>query len=540
MLADFSYKTRSAALEALTSAAPFDLLIIGGGITGAGAARDAALRGYRVVLVEKADFASGTSSKSTKLVHGGLRYLENMEFKLVFEALHERGLLLEQAPHLVRPQPIVFPIYKGDKNGFLKILAGMLLYDTLSGSRGVKRHRMLRSGGVQQELPALRAERLTGAARFYDANTQDARLTLANAQHAHKAGATLLTYTAISGFLRDERGKIVGARVRDELSGEEHEIRSRLVLNCTGPWTDKIIQMADPSVPPRLSPSKGVHLVFPRERLPMEEAVYVSAPQDGRPVFIIPWEHVTIIGTTDTFYDGSLDDVAVTEHDVSYLLEVANYAFPEAGLTEQDVRSSWAGLRPLIKDPGAQSEGKTSREHDIWEAPEGLVNIAGGKLTTYRVMAKQLIDVAADKLAERERLPRRAAADTAAMPLPGAESPVPTGNPTRMQDDVWAHLAPYYGTHAYMIAERVAQERIVPGLPYIWAELAHAIDYEMCVTADDFLARRTWLIYEAPHRGAEVLDDVVEAMGEAMGWEQARRQQERERYRHQLSLIAGQ
>jgi glycerol-3-phosphate dehydrogenase len=296
-----------------------------------------------------------------------------------------------------------------------------------------------------------------------------------------------------------------------------------------------------------MAPSKGVHLVFPKERLPLngKEAVYTEAPQDGRPVFIIPWDHVTIIGTTDTFYDGDLDNVPVTEEDVEYLLGVANHSFPQAKLTREDVQSSWAGLRPLIKDPGAKSEGATSREHDIWEAPEGLVNIAGGKLTTYRVMAKQVIDVAADKLQTRSGIPKREAAETDEIPLPGAEYPLPTRNPTSLPADVWEHLVKYYGIYARDVAQRAEEEpglagRMVEGLPYIWAELPHAIEFEQAITADDFLSRRSWLIYDAPQRGKEVLDEVANRMGDLLGWDAERRQRERERYLEELSILAGQ
>lgn len=544
MTRELSQQTRAAALAALDSQKPFDLLIIGGGITGAGAARDAALRGYRVALVEKRDLASGTSSKSTKLVHGGLRYLEQFEFSLVFEALQERRVLLDNAPHLVRPQPLIFPIYKGDRHGFLEMTAGMWLYDSLSLFRGVQRHNMMRTAAVEHEVPGLRDDGLVGAAHFYDAATHDARLTLANAQQAHEQGATLLTYTAVVHFLRDEHHELVGARVRDELSGAEHNIHARLVLNCTGPWTDTVIHMADPTIPPRLNPSKGVHLVFAKERLPLDDALYVAAPQDGRPVFILPWEHATIIGTTDTFYDGDLDAVGVTEEDADYLLGVANYAFPSAGLTREDIQSSWAGLRPLLTDPGAEGVGATSREHDIWEAPRGLLNIAGGKLTTYRVMGKQLIDVAEEILEERLGIPTKPEVDTARLHLPGAEHPLPDTNPTRLPDDVWAHLAQYYGTHAYevarlMVGDATLGERILPGLPYLWAELHYAVGCELCLTADDFLARRTWLIHEAPRRGAEVLDEVVSRMAVMLGWDEARCAAERQRYLHELSLLVG-
>ncbi len=547
MLREFSHSTRAAALVALDDKAPFDMLIIGGGITGAGAARDAALRGYKVALVEKRDFASGTSSKSTKLVHGGLRYLEHYEFSLVFEALHERRVLLEHAPHLVRPQPMFFPVYSGGKYSMPKMMAGMWAYDVLSLFRNVKRHRMLMSPSkVGRAMPGIREQKLKGAAHFYDAQTHDSRLTLANAQQAHDAGASLFTYMTVIGFLRDARGKLNGVRVRDDLSGQEYAMHAKIIINATGPWADKIIQMADPSQASRMAPSKGVHLVFPKARLPLNgtEAVYTEAPQDGRPVFLIPWDNVTVVGTTDTFYDGDLDNVPVTEEDVTYLLGVANFMFPNANLTRDDVQSSWAGLRPLIKDPGAKSEGATSREHDIWEAPEGLVSIAGGKLTTYRVMGKQVIDVAGDKLHQRHGIPKKDAVGTDDIPLPGAEYPLPESNPTSLPGDVWQHLVKYFGIYARDIAQRAAvdsslSDRMVPGLPYIWAEMYHAIEFEQALTADDFLSRRSWLIYDAPERGKEVLDEVVRRMGDALYWDDATCTRERQRYLDELSILAG-
>ena len=547
MLREFSHATRHSDLAALSPDEPFDVLIIGGGITGVGAARDAALRGYRVAVVEKGDFASGTSSKSTKLVHGGLRYLQHYEFSLVFEALKERRLLLDHASHLVRPQPLFFPVYKGGEYSYPMMMAGMWAYDVLSLFRNVKRHKMFRGAKkVEQAMPGLREEGLVGAANFYDANTHDARLTLANAQQARDAHAVLLPYMEVLDLLQNDEGHVRGARVRDDFSGEEYEIHAQVVINATGPWADEIIKMADPHHTPRMTPSKGVHLVFPKERLPMNgrDALYVEAPQDGRPVFIIPWDYVTIIGTTDTFYDGDLDHVGVTDEDVTYLVEVANHIFPDARLTVDDVQSSWAGVRPLVKDSDADDEGSTSREHSIWEQPEGLVTIAGGKLTTYRVMAEQVVDVAAKKLQERFGLPLRPKADTEDLPLPGAEYKLPTHNTSSLPGDIWTHLVKNYGVYAQDIAKRAAEEpllaeRLLPHLPYIWGELEHAIIYEMALTASDFLARRTWLIYEAPERGKEVLDDVVRRMGDVLGWDEARRARERQRYLDEISILAG-
>ncbi|HEX7241422.1 MAG TPA: glycerol-3-phosphate dehydrogenase/oxidase, partial [Longimicrobiaceae bacterium] len=403
--AGFSAAARAARWEAL-GREPLDLLVVGGGITGTGIALDAAGRGLRTALVEAGDFAEGTSSRSSRLVHGGLRYLQTGDFRLVFEALSERRRLLRLAPHLVRPLPFLFPLFRGGPVGFRKLQAGMWAYDALSLFRGVRRHRMLRPAAVAEAEPGLRAEGLAGAALYHDASVDDARLTLAVARTAAEAGAELVTHAEVTGFLREGDG-IGGARVRDRLGGGTREVRARVVVNATGPWCDALRRLADPGVRPRLRPTKGVHVVLRRERVGNAGAIIFPSPLDGRIMFVLPWGAFTYLGTTDTDYDGSPAAASAEGADVEYLLESVNALYPGARLAAADVLSTWTGVRPLLApraEGGGITESATPREHEIWRDRSGLVSVAGGKLTTYRVMAAQAVDFVARVLGREREL----------------------------------------------------------------------------------------------------------------------------------------
>ncbi|HVG45521.1 MAG TPA: glycerol-3-phosphate dehydrogenase/oxidase, partial [Longimicrobium sp.] len=395
--APFSAAARARHWAALSSR-EWDLRVVGGGITGAAAARDAAGRGLSVALVEAGDFAQGTSSRSSRLVHGGLRYLETYDFALVFEASAERRRLLELAPHLVHPLPFVFPVYRGGPTPFLMLQAGMWLYDGLSLFRNIRRHRILSVKDLAAEEPGLRRDGLAGAAMYYDAAVDDARLTLANARGAHESGAAVVSHAEVAGFVA-EGGAVRGARVRDRVTGAETTARAKVVLNATGPWSDAVRRLADPAAKPRLRTTKGVHTMVPRERVGNRHAITFQSPIDGRVMFVLPWGQHTYVGTTDTDFTGSPADVRADAADVTYLLKSANSVFPEARLTDADVVSTWAGVRPLLAPrQGGGSESATSREHEIWWDPSGLLSIAGGKLTTYRVMAGQAVDRAVKRL----------------------------------------------------------------------------------------------------------------------------------------------
>src|SRR5947207_7153987 len=397
-----------------------DVLIIGGGITGAGIARDAALRGYRTALIDKADFGAGTSSHSSRLIHGGIRYLEQYAFHLVFEASRERRVLLRIAPHLVRPLPFLFPVYRGARVPAWKLRAGMWLYDLLSAFRNVHWHRWLRAKNVRRVEPGLRDRGLVGAALYYDAQTDDARLVIATVRSAVRAGALAANYVEMTALLKPD-GRVRGAAVRDVLTGETASIRANVVVNATGPWSDRVRRLDDPNAAPIMRPTKGAHVIVPRQRLANEHAVTLFSPVDGRVMFALPWGDLSYIGTTDTDADGSPDGLRVTAADVTYLLRSANAAFPDAHLAQSDVLSAWAGLRPLLREDD-RNPSQVTREHRVLESPQGLISIVGGKLTTYRVMARDVVDRVAARLHDLDGRPRAKRPPTDRQPLPGGEA----------------------------------------------------------------------------------------------------------------------
>ena len=524
----------------------WDLLVVGGGITGAGIARDAAGRGLRTALVEAGDFARGTSGRSSRLVHGGLRYLETGELRLVFEALAERRRLMELAPHLVRPLPFLFPVHRGGPVGLHRLRAGMWLYDLLSLFRGVHRHRMLRSDEAEAEEPALLREGLLGGAVYYDASVDDARLTLAVARGAHESGAAVVPYAEVTGFVRDGRG-VAGVRVRDAVNGGETEARARVVVNATGPWCDEVRRLADPAAAPRLRLTKGVHVMLRSERMGNRGALIFRSPVDGRVMFVLPWGAFTYVGTTDTDFAGSPGDAAADTADVRYLLDSANGLFPEARLTPADVLSTWAGVRPLLAPGGGGvAESATSREHAIWRDASGLVSVAGGKLTTYRSMAEEAVDFAV-RILRAEGREEPGDSLTADLPLPGAPAEEWEAFVARMlaeaaqigvSRETALHLARAHGEDAVEILAAIAAdpalgEPIVPGLPYCRAEVPHSVRREMALTLEDLLRRRMQVFYEAADGGLPVARAVAERMAAepSLRWTAAEVDRQVEAYR---------
>ncbi|HYR11180.1 MAG TPA: glycerol-3-phosphate dehydrogenase/oxidase [Longimicrobium sp.] len=535
----FSAAARHEHLRAL-GGETWDLLVIGGGITGAAAARDAAGRGLRVALVDSGDLARGTSSRSSRLIHGGLRYLETGNLKLVFEASAERRRLLDLASHLVHPLPFLFPVFRKGPVGFRKLQAGMWLYDGLSLFRNIARHRMLGRDAARQEEPHLRTDGLVGAAVYYDASVDDARLTLANARGAHEAGAAVVPYAEVVGFLKDGNG-LAGARVRDCLIDgvDSVEVRAHVVLNATGPWSDAVRRLADPGIRPRLRPTKGVHILVRRDRLGNRHAITFQSPVDGRVMFVLPWGDFSYVGTTDTDYAGSPAEVRADADDVRYLLDSANSIFPDARLTADDVVSTWAGIRPLLapnRPEGGLAASATSREHEIWRDRGGLLNIAGGKLTTYRVMAKQVVDAAARALKDEHRV-ESGHSPTADLPLPGdpheawetfRDRTVADAVAAGLGADTGEHLARACGEDAASVLAAVRADaalagRLMEGHPYVWAEVAHAVRAEMAMTLDDVMTRRLHLFYEAADGGLAVAEQVARRMAAepGIGWSEA-------------------
>lgn len=535
-MAEGALRARRAAVAQALATSTFDLVVIGGGINGAGIARDAAMRGLSVAVVEQGDFASGTSSKSSKLIHGGLRYLENYEFALVLEASRERDRLRRHlAPHLVHPMPFVFPIFRGDPVGRLRLTAGLWVYDGLAAFRNIARHRSWGRRATLRHEPRLRADGLRGSLHYYDCWTDDARLTLETMLAAVAAGAIVGNYLGVVAFPRDG-GQLTGVRVEDRLHGGGFTITARQVVNAAGPWLDAVRTLDEPSAAPVLRLTKGVHVIVPRERVGNVNAIVLRAPRDGRVMFAIPWEDQVLVGTTDTDYDGDPGAVAADADDVRYLLEAVNHCFPAAQLVERDVIGAYAGLRPLVAPADATSPSETSREEAMFESPSGLLSLGGGKLTTYRRVAERIVDRVVERLRARDPERRFGPCRTSSVPLPGADLRAPERGgfgafarrirgsaPAGVDAGTVTHLLHRYGTHApellaAMAADPGTTRRLFAALPYVRGEVMHAAAAEMAVTLDDVLRRRVPIAFRDREGGVEVSDDVAGLMGAALGW----------------------
>lgn len=522
------------------AAAPADLLVIGGGITGAGIARDAAMRGLRTVLIDQGDLGSGTSSKSSRMIHGGLRYLEERDFRLVFEALRERRTLLRIAPHLVQPLPFVFPVHRGDRIPLWQLWAGIWLYDLLAAFRNVRWHRLLGKRGLLKAEPTVRERGLLGGVRYYDAQCDDVRLVVATARDAIRHGALVANYVEARELIHAD-GRIRGARVRDRLDGSEANLHAHVVVNATGPWCDRVRQLEDPAAAPLLRPTKGAHVMVRRDRVGNSAAVTLTSPLDGRVMFVIPWGDFSYIGTTDTDTEEPPERVRADAADLVYLLRSANAAFPNARLSEQDVLVSWAGLRPLVAPEAAMSASAVPREHVIVQGPGGMLTIAGGKLTTYRLMAQELVDRVSELLHRLDGRPRLPHAATGSERLPGGEASdlEPFGQPgleLGLGIDTVDHLLRHYGTECAAVFNLVRERRelgrrLAEDHPAIEAEVVHVTRRELARRLDDTLARRIHLYYETPDHGLGAAARVAALMGEELGWDAATIAAEAARYR---------
>jgi glycerol-3-phosphate dehydrogenase len=532
-----------------------DVLVVGGGITGAGVALDAAARGLSAALIDKGDFSSGTSSRSTKLVHGGIRYLSSFDFSLTRESLVERGLLLRNAPFLVQPIGFVLPLYKGARRpmgtpiappfgvgmGYL-LRAGLTMYDLMSGRLSIRRHRKLPAGRVSKMMPCLRTEGLTNAFLYYDGQTDDTRLTLTVLRTAAERGAMPVNYAELTGF--DVRGGLIhSATVVDRLSGEEVVVPVRSVVNAAGVFAQRVEELAGPSSI-HISPAKGVHLTVPRDVLKMGRyAAVLPETDDGRLMFLVPWGPRVTIGTTDTI-GGDVDHPAAGPEDLDYLLRHVN-RYMSCDLKPENVISAWAGYRPLLsaKSGDGVESARLSRTHAVIDGPAGMVSIVGGKLTTYRRMAQDTID-RVDKMLGREPHPA-----TRDLPLSGAEG-WRTAIEQMKQDgpklglgiDVVKRLAGY-GAHGLAILELVREdralaERIVHDLPYIMAEAVYACRCEMAATLDDVLQRRTHVAMEDREHGMGEAGRVAEVMARELGWDEEEIARQIAEYERLIALLA--
>jgi glycerol-3-phosphate dehydrogenase len=537
--APLSPQSREDALEAM-AAKTLDVLVIGGGVVGGGSALDAATRGLSVGLVEARDLASGTSSRSSKLLHGGLRYLEMLDFRLVAEALKERGLHLQRlAPHLVREIPFLYPL---QHRGWERLYAGagVALYDALSKASGygagVPLHRHLTRRGARRIAPSLRKDALVGALQYYDAQVDDARHTMFLSRTASAYGAHVATRARVTSLLK-EGGRVIGAEVRDLESGRTITVRARHVVNATGVWTDETQAFAGERGQFHVRASKGVHLVVPRDRIRGESGLILRTEKSV--LFVIPWGRHWIIGTTDTDWSLSKDHPAASRSDIDYLLDHVNTVL-EQPLTHDDVEGVYAGLRPLLHGED-EATSKLSREHAVGHAAPGLVVVAGGKYTTYRIMAKDVIDEVAHALAgqlERQVPP----CATEHIPLLGAEGWDAVFNQRQLlvrdsglHDERIIHLLGRYGSLIHEVLALVADDPDL-GLPldgapdYLRVEAVYAASHEGARHLDDVLTRRTRISFEEFDRGVAAAPMVAELMGRVLGWDEAQRANEVEHY----------
>lgn len=498
------------------AAEPFDVVVVGGGITGVGCALDAVGRGLRTALVERHDFASGTSSKSSKLVHGGLRYLQQKEVRLVYEALAERQILRRNAPHLVRVLPFLLPVFSSDgliNKKLARALGGVMwMYDLTGGLRIGKLHRRITKDKALEHMPTLRGSRLASAYLYYDARADDARLTLTIARTAAELGAAVVNDAEVIGFDKRATGRVQGVRV--VVDGKEILVRARTVVNATGVWSDNVRALDEGSDPDSIRPAKGVHITVPWAKVRNDIAAVIPVPKDRRSVFVVPWGDFTYIGTTDTDYDGPLDNPQCTPDDIAYLLRAINGAITTP-ITEDDILGTWAGLRPLVKRAGSARTADLSRRHSVTTSESGVITVTGGKLTTYRRMAADTVDVVAHALGIRAR------GRTARLRLSGAQGWDAKG--------LSAHLAGRYGSNGEAV-RRLEQEHpelaepIVPGLEYSKAEVVYAAREEMARSVDDVLARRTRARLLARDASADAAPEVARLIAPVLGWSDAQQE----------------
>ena len=514
-----------------------DLLVIGGGITGCGVARDAALRGWSVGLVEKEDFGFGTSSRSSKIVHGGVRYLEYGHFLLVKEAAQEREILRTIAPHLVHPLALMYPVFKGES--LMKIRAGLTVFDYLASTDGKDKHSNLSSEEVRKQLPGLR-EPLKGGVRYLEYITDDARLTLENAQSAAQHGALVANH-ARAGQLKMRKGRVVGCQVTDTLGGTIVDVTARVIVNATGVWCEEVLADGAMETEHSLIPSKGIHILLRAERLPITGATFLRARNGKRGLAMRRLNYV-YVGTTDTEYNGPLDGPRATREDVDEVLEMVQDCFPAQKLTHDDVLATWAGVRPLIREKG-KSTRDTSREDAVWHSPPGLINIAGGKLTTYRKMAQRILEIADAELRPAPGLPER----TATVPLPGAdvgrqgmkEFRASRGRslgemgvaPAIVERLCWLYGRQLDDFIALAVEDPSWLEPLHPDVPAIRGEVRNAVAHEMAMTLTDFMDRRAALLLFSENFGLAAAEPAADIMAEELGWSTDRRTQEIEDYR---------
>jgi glycerol-3-phosphate dehydrogenase len=530
---NFSFFNRQATLQKFDKK-QYDVVVIGGGITGAGIALDASLRGLKTVLFEKHDFAFGTSSRSTKLIHGGLRYLKQLEFGLVKEVGSERAIVHKLAPHLTVAEKMLLPLNEGRGMGSLLTSFGLKLYDWLAGVKPEDQRRMLTRRQTLKAEPLLKPDDIKGSGLYAEYRTDDARLTIEIIKTAAATGADILNYCEVSGFIYEE-GKLVRVKVKDILSGSVFEVRALSVVNATGPWVDELREIDQSKKGKQLHLTKGVHIVVPFEKLPIKQAIYFDVP-DGRMIFAIPRGRTTYIGTTDTDYHGKQEDVVTTREDAEYLLNGVNETFPSVKLMLQDIESSWAGLRPLIHEEG-KSASELSRKDEIFVSDSGLISMAGGKLTGYRKMAERAVDLVIKRSFEDRNLKK---CETEKKKLVGAEfknakQVVTYIRLLEKQLKPWGfnqyanYLVSNYGKQTDVILNYLKN---LPGtkndLALAKSELWFCIHYEMVISPADFFIRRTGMLFFQMNRMYALLEPIIQEFKRYFEWSDEKTKREEE------------
>ncbi|WP_332693709.1 glycerol-3-phosphate dehydrogenase/oxidase [Halalkalibacter lacteus] len=518
----------------------FDVLVIGGGITGAGIAMDAANRGMSVALVEMQDFSSGTSSRSTKLIHGGLRYLKQFEVGLVAEVGKERAIVYENGPHVTKPEWMLLPIYRGGTFGRFSTSLGLRVYDYIAGVKKTERRQMLSAKETLEKEPLIKKEGLKGGGYYVEYRTDDARLTIEVVKEAVHQGAIATNYTKVETLLY-ENERLIGAEVKDILTGKVFKVYANKIINATGPWVDQLRELDRSKMGKYLKLSKGVHLVISQERFPLKQAVYFDTP-DGRMMFAIPRDGKTYVGTTDTFYEGDVQNPTITESDRIYILQAIHYMFPNLKLKDSDVESSWAGLRPLIYEEGknGKNPSEISRKDEIWQSKSGLVTIAGGKLTGYRKMAESVVD-----LLIKESSKKVTTCKTKSIPISGGDVggakefssfvQKKTNEAVKfgLTTEQGTKLSRLYGSNidqVYAIAIDAKNEYLF-NLPLdIYCSLVYGIKCEMVMTPADYFIRRTGALFFDIDWVNSWKEEIIACMAHFLKWSIT----ERESYKIQL------
>ncbi len=534
---ELSPDQRDAAIAALAHE-EFDILIIGGGVTGAGAVLDAASRGLKVALVEARDIASGTSSRSSKLIHGGLRYLEQYDFKLVREALHERELMVASlSPHLVKPVGFLYPLHEKLKERTY-VGAGLALYDVLRGfQRALPWHKHMSQKKIAEIAPSLRQDIVTGAVKYYDAQVDDARHTMTIIRTARRHGATIATRVEVDQLIREGK-KVVGAEVVDTVTGKKIKVSAKAVVMCAGIWSDEMHAKFGIKPGYGVTMSKGVHIVVPGSAIKSDTGIILKTVVSV--LFLIPWGDKWIVGTTDTPYDGDRAHPHATSEDVEYILEQANKVL-EPQLRREEIIGVYAGLRPLVANAKDSTTTKLSREHTTDRSAPGFVSIAGGKYTTYRVMGKDAIDLAVTDLRRlvnsscTEKLPIVGADGYFALTQQSAQIAAEYG----IDEKTVVHLLNRYGSLISEVLDLIVEDKklgqlLDPSLPYLKAEIVYAVTHEGAMTVDDVISRRTRLAFEAPHAGIDLAEEIADLIAPYLGWSAKEKKASISQYREQV------